>query len=43
MAIEQQETGTEATPVVAMTTRASDKLKEIITKQWESTVGVTVK
>src|SRR5689334_22313108 len=28
VAIEQQETGTEATPVVSMTTRASDKLKE---------------
>ena len=42
MAIEQQETGTEATPVVSMTTRASDKLKEIITKQGRDDLALRV-
>ena len=43
MAIEQQETGTGAAePVVSMTTRASDKLKEVLAKQGRDDLALRV-
>lgn len=41
MAIEQQETGA-ATPLVSMTARAADKLKEIIAKQGREDLSLRV-
>lgn len=43
VAIEQQETGTGADqPVVSMTTRASDKLKEVLAKQGRDDLALRV-
>lgn len=43
MAIEQQETGTQADPrVVSVTSRAADKLKEIIAKQGRDDLALRV-
>jgi iron-sulfur cluster assembly protein len=43
VAIEQQETGTQADqPIVAMTARAADKLKEIIAKQGRDDIALRV-
>ena len=43
MAIEQQETGTmENAPVVSMTARATDKLKEVISKQGRDDLALRV-
>ena len=46
MAIEQQETGSTTSPadlaVVSMTSRAADKLKEIITKQGRDDLALRV-
>ena len=41
MAIEQQETGIDQ-PVVSMTTRAAEKLKEIVTKQGRDDLALRV-